>query len=140
MATILQIDGHPDADGARFVHALANAHAGGAASAGHSVRRLKLATLDVSPLRSRAVRMDQAPPRAIAAAQNDISWASHLVCLYQLWLGDMPALRKGVLEQVAAASRWRKDGHQGIAQGAVGTVGRDDGQARALLSLLFRRP
>jgi putative NADPH-quinone reductase len=34
-------------------------------------------------------------------AQDDISWAQHLVIFFPLWLGDMPALFKGFLEQVA---------------------------------------
>ena len=34
-------------------------------------------------------------------AQADIAWAEHLVLLFPLWLGDMPALVKGFLEQVA---------------------------------------
>ena len=34
-------------------------------------------------------------------AQDDIAWASHIVLFFPLWLGDMPALLKGFLEQVA---------------------------------------
>jgi putative NADPH-quinone reductase len=33
--------------------------------------------------------------------QRDIAWANHLVLIFPLWLGDMPALVKGFLEQVA---------------------------------------
>ena len=40
------------------------------------------------------------PVPEIAAAQQDIAWADHLVILYPLWLGTMPALLKGFLEQV----------------------------------------
>lgn len=50
---------------------------------------------------SRAAWADGAPPQPIAAAQADIAWAEHLVFVYPLWLGDMPALLKGFLEQVA---------------------------------------
>ncbi len=34
-------------------------------------------------------------------AQADIAWAEHLLLIFPLWLGDMPALVKGFLEQVA---------------------------------------
>lgn len=40
------IDGHPDADPARFVHALASRYADGALAAGHELRRIDLARLD----------------------------------------------------------------------------------------------
>jgi putative NADPH-quinone reductase len=101
MSNILLIDGHPDPDRARFVHALADAYAEGAKFAGRDVRRLELATLDFPLLRSRAEWTDGKAPPAIAAAQEDIRWAEHIVFLYPLWLGDMPALLKGFLEQVA---------------------------------------
>jgi putative NADPH-quinone reductase len=98
---ILIIDGHPDADRERFIHALADAYAAGAEQARHQVRRVELATLDFPLLRSRAQWTDGAPPPAIVEAQAAIAWAEHLVILYPLWLGDMPALLKGFLEQVA---------------------------------------
>lgn len=47
------IDGHPDPDGARFCHALANAYAEDAGKASHSVRRLTLAQLEFPILRSK---------------------------------------------------------------------------------------
>src|SRR3546814_8900273 len=45
-------------------------------------------------------RRDTAPADAIHKAQADIRWADHLVILYPLWLGDVPALLKGFLEQI----------------------------------------
>jgi putative NADPH-quinone reductase len=40
-------------------------------------------------------------PPGLQAAQASISWAQHLVIFFPLWLGDMPALLKAFLEQVA---------------------------------------
>jgi putative NADPH-quinone reductase len=40
-------------------------------------------------------------PESLCQAQEDIRWAEHLVFFFPLWLGDMPALLKGFLEQVA---------------------------------------
>ena len=40
-------------------------------------------------------------PPALVPAQQDIVWAQHLVLMFPLWLGDMPALMKAFLEQVA---------------------------------------
>lgn len=98
---ILIVDGHPDADRARFLHALADAYAGGAAEGGHKVRRLELATMEIPVLRSRADWINGSAAPAIVAAQEAIRWAEHIVFLYPLWLGDMPALLKAFLEQVA---------------------------------------
>lgn len=100
MTRILLIDGHPDPDPARFVHALAGAYANGATSGGHEVRRLDLATMDIPFLRTQADWAKALPSGATAAAQDDIRWAQHLVIFYPLWLGDMPALLKAFLEQV----------------------------------------
>lgn len=97
---ILVIDGHPDPDRARLVHALADRYAEGARSWEHEVRRIDLATADVPMLRSREEWAKGKPSPAIADAQASIAWADHIVFFYPLWLGDMPALLKAFLEQV----------------------------------------
>lgn len=97
---ILIIQGHPDPAGGRFCHALADAYATGAESGGHEVRRIAIAELTMQPLRSQA-EWEAAPSAEIARCQQDIAWAEHLVFLYPLWLGGMPAALKGFLEQVA---------------------------------------
>ena len=96
---ILIIDGHPDPEPQRLCHGLANAYASGAADASHEVRRLELHTLDFPLLRSETDFETGKPPAPIATAQADISWAEHIVIVYPLWLGTMPALLKGFLEQ-----------------------------------------
>ncbi len=93
------IDGHPDPEPARFCHALAQAYAEGANAAGHDVTRLSLAEIDVPVLRSQRDWEDGEAPAAIRAAQKAIAAADHLVIIYPLWLGDMPALLKAFLEQ-----------------------------------------
>ncbi len=108
---ILIVDAHPDADPAHFVHALADAYAKGAKA--HEVRRLALAELDFPLLRRPSDWLEGKPPAAIAAAQADIGWAEHLVILYPLWLGDVPALLKAFLEQAMRpnfALRYREKG------------------------------
>jgi len=93
------IDGHPDPDRARFVHALADSYADGAVAGGHDIRRIEVANLDVPILRSRA-EWESPSPEGLRHAAEAIAWADHLVLLYPLWLGDVPALLKGFLEQV----------------------------------------
>jgi putative NADPH-quinone reductase len=98
---ILLIQGHPDAVTPHLCHALADAYAQGAESAGHTVRRVPVALLDFPLLRSQQAWEEGALPPGLVQAQEDITWAQHLVLFFPLWLGDMPALLKGFLEQVA---------------------------------------
>lgn len=92
------IDAHPDPDPARYVHALADAYASGAHKAGHEVRRIMLGELDVPILRTREEWTDLPAPPSVEPGQAAIRWADHLVFLYPLWHGDMPALLKAWLE------------------------------------------
>ncbi len=110
---ILIIDGHPDPDRSRFVHALAERYAEGAAAGGHQVRRIEIATMGIDPLTSRHAWEEGDAPPTIAAAQEDILWAEHILLLYPLWLGDVPALLKAFFEQVMRpgfAFRYREGG------------------------------
>jgi len=96
---IVIIQGHPDPAGGHFCHALADAYATGAQGAGHEVRLITVADLDFPLLRTEAEFKDDSAPDEIKEAQDDIKWAEHLVIVYPLWLGTMPALLKGFLEQ-----------------------------------------
>lgn len=94
------LDGHPDPDPARFVHALAARYQAGAEAEYRKVRRIDLATTEFPLLRSPHEWLEGRPPTAIREAQETLAWADHLVILYPLWLGDVPALLKGFFEQV----------------------------------------
>lgn len=98
---ILLIEGHPDASRRHLNHVLADAYCQGAIEAGHTVRRLWVAELDFPLLRSQHEWESTPVPMGLRQAQADIAWAQHLVLLFPLWLGDMPAVLKGFLEQVA---------------------------------------
>ena len=99
MRRIAIIQGHPDPAGGHFSHALADAYAEGASAAGHQVRRIEVATLGVPLLQTQADFEHGVPPPAIAAAQETLRWAEHWVMVWPLWLGTMPAVLKGFLEQ-----------------------------------------
>jgi putative NADPH-quinone reductase len=96
---ILILQGHPDARGHHLCHALADAYVKGAKDAGREVRVIEIAKLGLSFVRSAEEWRSEAPPPA-KAAQDDILWADHLVLIYPLWIGTMPAVVKGFLEQV----------------------------------------
>ncbi len=98
---ILLIQGHPDPRPDHLCHALANAYASGARIAGHEIRQTNVALLNFPLLRSQNEWEHDSLPADLRQAQVDITWAQHLVIFFPLWLGDMPALFKGFLEQVA---------------------------------------
>lgn len=100
MSRITVIDGHPHLARSHYVHALARTYAE-AADKDHAVRSVELALLDFPVLRDPEEWRNGALPAGLQAAQDDIGWADHLVIVYPLWLGDVPALLKAFLEQVA---------------------------------------
>lgn len=98
---ILIIQGHPDTGARHLCHGLADAYAEGARAAAHEVRQIDVGALDFPLLRSKVDWDHGALPAALQPAQQDIAWAQHIVIFFPLWLGGMPALLKGFLEQVA---------------------------------------
>ncbi len=98
---ILLIEGHPDPGEQRLNHALVSAYANGATAAGHEVRRIAVGALDFPLLRTADAWNHGALPPTLQPAQDGMAWAEHVVIFFPLWLGDMPALLKAFLEQVA---------------------------------------
>jgi putative NADPH-quinone reductase len=98
--TVAILQGHPDPAGGHLCHALADAYAEGAAAAGHRVLRVEIAQLDVPVLRDRAAFETGELPPSLAPAKDAILAADHVVLVFPLWLGTMPALVKAFLEQV----------------------------------------
>ena len=97
---IVIIQGHPDTQTRHYGHALADEYAKGAEDSGYEVRRVEVAQLDFPFLRRKEDFEKTELPVALAPAVEAIKWANHLVILYPLWLGSMPALLKAFLEQV----------------------------------------
>ncbi|MDX1608935.1 MAG: NAD(P)H-dependent oxidoreductase [Halofilum sp. (in: g-proteobacteria)] len=97
---ILIVQGHPDPERGHFVPALAQAYAEGAGAAGHEVRIIEIGALEFPLVRSRVDWEADDVPADIATAQQSLLWADHLLLVYPLWLGTMPALLKGFLEQL----------------------------------------
>lgn len=118
MTRIALIDGHPD-PAPHFVHALADAYAEGAAGR-HELRRVTIADLDFPMLRAPRDWQEGELPPSLAEAQQAIGWAEHLVLVYPLWLGDVPGLFKGFLEQVARPGFAIGRGAEGLRQQLLG--------------------
>lgn len=126
------IQGHPDGGHAHYCHALADRYAQAATAAGHKVKRIEVARLEFPLLRSMA-DWDGPLPAVLGEAQEAIRWADHLVLIFPLWLGTMPALLKGFLEQVlrprfgftpteGSGAKWKK-GLSGKSARLVVTMG-----------------
>ena len=101
MARIVIVQGHPDGQERHLCHALADAYAVGAERAGHRVERIDLSKIDIPFLTSQREQEHGAVPPTIAEAQALVKDANHLVFVHPLWLGEMPALLKAFLEQMA---------------------------------------
>jgi len=97
---ITVILGHPDPAPERFCRVFADTYARCARAAGHAVEVIDIAKLEFPLLRSKSAYESGEIPAALAPAQDSIQNADHLVLIFPLWLGDVPALLKGFLEQV----------------------------------------
>jgi len=93
------IQGHPDPESKHFCHALAKAYMLGAEAAGHKVQVIDIAQIEFPILRTQVDFDRGEAPESIKLAQQVIQSAQHLVIIYPLWLGSMPAYLKAFLEQ-----------------------------------------
>jgi putative NADPH-quinone reductase len=98
--TVCIIQGHPHGGGKHLCHAIADAYADGAKVAGARVRRIDLGDMDIDMLRNPA-EFGAPPSTEIQSAQKAILASSHLVVIYPLWLGTMPAVVKAFFEQLS---------------------------------------
>lgn len=97
---VLVVTAHPDPAPERLCRALAETYAAAADTAGHSVRRIDLAKLEIPVLRTTKEFEQGAVPDSLRAAAEEVVWAEHIVFVFPLWLGTMPALLKAFLEQI----------------------------------------
>jgi len=95
---ILVILGHPVTDS--FCGALSKSYIDGAQAAGNDVRFIALGSVAFDPVLRNGYAIAQALEPDLASAQAMISWAQHIVFVYPLWWGAMPALLKGFIDRV----------------------------------------
>lgn len=100
MKKILVIQGHPDPFAEHYCHALAKAFSEGAHEVGHELNTIDVAKLNFPLIHSQDEFENTNPPEDIANAQSLIRASEHIAIFFPLWLGTMPALFKGFLEQV----------------------------------------
>ncbi|SHM97236.1 Putative NADPH-quinone reductase (modulator of drug activity B) [Pseudomonas asturiensis] len=95
---ILMVYGTPKTTS--LCHALGEAYSQGARSEGHVVRVLKLGELDFDPILHHGYEQSQALEHDLLEAQRQIHWAEHLVFVYPVWWGGLPALLTGFFDRV----------------------------------------
>ena len=97
------IQGHPHGNGRHLCHVLADAYGAGAKAAGAKVTWLDVGAMDVPLMRNPADFMTP-PNAAFLAAQDAVKACDHLVIVYPIWLGTMPAVVKAFFEQLCRAN------------------------------------
>src|SRR6516164_2567832 len=118
-ARVTIVQGHPDPGGKHLCHALADAYAEGAAATGHEITRIEVARLDFPILRTQEEFERGDLPETLVGARDGIVSAQHLVIIFPLWHGTMPALLKAFLEQVMRPGIAMKYRTQGFPRGLL---------------------
>lgn len=98
MARIVIIVGHSRTG--TYCEALGEAYREGAEKAGHEAQLLVLARLAFDPILRGAYVETQPREPDLEAAYHSVVAADHLVLVFPLWMGDMPAILKGFLERL----------------------------------------
>ena len=98
MKKILIINGHPDPES--FNLALANAYKKGALSGGAEVKEIHIRDLQFNPNLQFGYRKRTELEPDLIDAQQKITWAEHIVWVYPVWWGSVPAIMKGFLDRV----------------------------------------
>lgn len=95
---ILVILGHPARDS--FCAALADSYVEGAKAAGNELESIALGNLSFDPVLHNGYAKIQELEPDLVAAQAAIARAQHIVFIYPIWWGAMPALLKGFIDRV----------------------------------------
>lgn len=95
---ILIVNGHPDKKSYNW--ALADAYKKGANKAGAQVQEIRIVELDFNVNLQYGYRKRTELEPDLLDAQEKIKWADHIIWLYPVWWGSVPAIMKGFLDRV----------------------------------------
>jgi len=98
MKKILVVLGHPDKES--FNGALAEAYAEGAREGGAEVKVTAITDLKFDPILWKGYKERQELEPDLTELQEKIRWAEHLVFIFPIWWGGMPALLKGLFDRM----------------------------------------
>lgn len=95
---ILIINGHPRKES--FSSALAEAYRSGAEESSATIDQINLRDLDFDLNLRYGYGKKMVLEPDLVEAQKKLKWADHLVWIYPVWWGSVPALMKGFLDRV----------------------------------------
>ena len=95
---ILIINGHPDKES--FNHALAASYKKGVLASGFELEEINIGELGFNPNLQFGYRKRTELEPDLIDAQDKIKWADHIVWVYPVWWGSVPAIMKGFLDRV----------------------------------------
>jgi NAD(P)H dehydrogenase (quinone) len=98
MAKIMIVVGHPHVDS--YCEALGKAYLRGAESGGHQAQLFMLARMNFDAILREGYRREQPLEPDLVVARQALLASDHLVFIFPLWCGDMPAIMKGFIERV----------------------------------------
>ena len=95
---VLVVLGHPSNQS--FCAALSSAYVNSARAVGHEVQVVELGALKFDPVLHDGYQQVQPLEPDLLHAQSLIRWAEHLVFVFPIWWGGIPALLKGFLDRI----------------------------------------
>ena len=98
MQNVMIVVGHSQRT--TFCEALGKAYRKGAEAAGHKAQLFVLSEMTFDPILRGGYRQEQPLEPDLRAAYEGLAACDHLVLIFPLWCGDMPALLKGFIERI----------------------------------------
>lgn len=98
MKKILIINGHPDKES--FNYGLSAAYKKGANKSNAEIKEINIRELNFNPNLQFGYRKRTELEPDLLEAQDKLKWADHLVWVYPVWWGSVPAIMKGFLDRV----------------------------------------
>ena len=95
---ILIINGHPDQES--FNYGLSEAYIKGAKESNAIIKEIKIRELEFNPNLQFGYRKRTELEPDLIDAQEKLKWADHIVWVYPVWWGSVPAIMKGFLDRV----------------------------------------
>ncbi len=98
MKKILIINGHPDKESFNF--GLAESYKTGAQKSNAIIKEINIRELCFNPNLQFGYRKRTELEPDLLNAQTKLKWADHLVWVYPVWWGSVPAIMKGFLDRI----------------------------------------
>ena len=95
---ILIINGHPDNESFNF--GLSEAYRKGAKKSDAEIKEINIRELDFNPNLQFGYRKRTELEPDLLKAQEKLKWADHIVWIYPVWWGSVPAIMKGFLDRI----------------------------------------